>query len=148
MKIDRKNSSCCCSCCSDGTLNPNGIRFGSAEIYSVVDQFNGEVMDSLCVAQRNPKTGDERVVLFLKVSFSCFIMFDHQSMQERTRRSRRRRISDHQRNKEYIFFLWLVVLIQKKRRRRSRRRKLYFFSCMIIHQSIDSFSSSSVGISW
>ncbi len=53
---------------SDGTLNPNGIRFGSAEIYSIVDQFNDEVVDSLCVAQRNPSTGDERVVLFLKVS--------------------------------------------------------------------------------
>ncbi|CAF4456276.1 unnamed protein product, partial [Rotaria magnacalcarata] len=34
---------------SDGTLNPNGIRFGSAEIYSIVDQFKGEVLDSLCV---------------------------------------------------------------------------------------------------
>ncbi|CAF0817572.1 unnamed protein product [Rotaria sordida] len=53
---------------SDGTLNPNGIRFGSAEIYSIVDQFNGEILDSLCVAQRNPSTGDERVILFLKVS--------------------------------------------------------------------------------
>ncbi|CAF3403260.1 unnamed protein product [Rotaria sp. Silwood1] len=53
---------------SDGTLNPNGIRFGSAEIYSVVDQFNGEILDSLCVAQRNPSTGNERVILFLKVS--------------------------------------------------------------------------------
>ncbi len=53
---------------SDGTLNPNGIRFGSAEIYSIVDQFTDEVLDSLCVAQRNPSTGNERVVLFLKVS--------------------------------------------------------------------------------
>lgn len=53
---------------SDGTLNPNGIRFGSSEIYSIVDQFNGEIIDSLCVAQRNPLTSDERVVLFLKVS--------------------------------------------------------------------------------
>ena len=53
---------------SDGTLNPNGIRFGSAEIYSIVDQFNGEIVDSLCVAQRNPVTGNERVILFLKVS--------------------------------------------------------------------------------
>jgi len=52
---------------SDGTLNPNGIRFGSAEIYSIVDQFSGEVTDSLCVAQRNPVSGDERVVLFLKL---------------------------------------------------------------------------------
>ncbi|CAF3632513.1 unnamed protein product, partial [Adineta steineri] len=53
---------------SDGTLNPNGIRFGSAEIYSIVDQFNGEILDSLCVAQRNPTTDDERVILFVKVS--------------------------------------------------------------------------------
>jgi len=52
---------------SDGTLNPHGIRFGSAEIYSIVDQFNGEINDSLCVAQRNPNTSDERVVLFLKL---------------------------------------------------------------------------------
>jgi acyl-coenzyme A synthetase/AMP-(fatty) acid ligase len=55
---------------SDGTLNPNGIRFGSAEIYSVMDQFNSEILDSLCVAQRNPTTGHERVILFLKVSFT------------------------------------------------------------------------------
>ncbi|CAF4647969.1 unnamed protein product [Rotaria socialis] len=53
---------------SDGTLNPNGIRFGSAEIYSIVGQFKGEVLDSLCVAQRNPESGNERVILFLKVS--------------------------------------------------------------------------------
>jgi len=52
---------------SDGTLNPNGIRFGSAEIYSIVDQFSGEILDSLCVAQRNPKTDHERVILFLKL---------------------------------------------------------------------------------
>jgi hypothetical protein len=32
-----------------------------------VDQFNGEILDSLCVAQRNPANGNERVVLFLKV---------------------------------------------------------------------------------
>ena len=38
------------------------------KIYSIVDQFNNEIVDSLCVAQRNPLTGDERVVLFLKVS--------------------------------------------------------------------------------
>ena len=49
---------------------PMVFRFGSAEIYSIVDQFNNEIVDSLCVAQRNPSTGDERVVLFLKVSFA------------------------------------------------------------------------------
>ncbi|CAF0849607.1 unnamed protein product [Didymodactylos carnosus] len=52
---------------SDGTLNPAGIRFGSAEIYSVVEQFE-EIIDSLCVGQRNPNSDDERVLLFVKVS--------------------------------------------------------------------------------
>jgi acetoacetyl-CoA synthetase len=51
---------------SDATLNPNGVRFGSAEIYQVVEQFR-EVMDSVCVAQKNSAETDERVVLFLKL---------------------------------------------------------------------------------
>ncbi|XP_062524013.1 acetoacetyl-CoA synthetase-like [Corticium candelabrum] len=48
----------------DGTLNPNGIRFGSAEIYNIVETFP-EVQDSLCVAQLIEL--EERVVLFLKM---------------------------------------------------------------------------------
>ncbi|CAG8558428.1 12528_t:CDS:2 [Ambispora gerdemannii] len=49
---------------SDGTLNPGGIRFGSAEIYNIVESFP-QVQDSLVVGQ---KIGDdERVVLFLKM---------------------------------------------------------------------------------
>ncbi|XP_053443770.1 acetoacetyl-CoA synthetase isoform X1 [Nycticebus coucang] len=51
---------------SDGTLNPNGVRFGSSEIYNIVEAFE-EVMDSLCVPQQN-KNGEERVVLFLKMA--------------------------------------------------------------------------------
>ena len=52
---------------SDGTLNPNGVRFGSAEIYSIVETFD-EIEDSLCVGQRAPnKTNEERVILFLKM---------------------------------------------------------------------------------
>lgn len=66
-----KENNSTCNWFSDGTLNPNGIRFGSAEIYSIVDQFNGEILDSLCVAQRNPTNGNDRVVLFLKVSGTC-----------------------------------------------------------------------------
>ena len=34
---------------SDGTLNPNGVRFGSAEIYNIVEHFS-EIADSLCVS--------------------------------------------------------------------------------------------------
>ncbi len=50
---------------SDGTLNPNGVRFGSAEIYSILETIP-EVDDSLCVGQRSPTTHEERVLLFLK----------------------------------------------------------------------------------
>ena len=28
-----------CSLCSDGTLNPSGVRFGSAEIYNIGKKF-------------------------------------------------------------------------------------------------------------
>ncbi|CAG8657940.1 2705_t:CDS:2, partial [Acaulospora morrowiae] len=53
---------------SDATLNPSGIRFGSSEIYNVVDSFE-EIKDSLAVGQ---KIGDdERVVLFLKMVDDC-----------------------------------------------------------------------------
>jgi len=51
---------------SDGTLNPAGVRFGSAEIYNIVDQFQ-EIADSLCVGQRNLDGSEERVLLFLKM---------------------------------------------------------------------------------
>uniref|UniRef100_A0A673HLZ0 Acetoacetyl-CoA synthetase n=1 Tax=Sinocyclocheilus rhinocerous TaxID=307959 RepID=A0A673HLZ0_9TELE len=50
---------------SDGTLNPNGVRFGSSEIYNIVEAFE-EVSDSLCVPQYN-SDGEERVILFLKM---------------------------------------------------------------------------------
>ncbi|KAG5351383.1 hypothetical protein C0989_006714 [Termitomyces sp. Mn162] len=51
----------------DGVLNPSGVRFGSGEIYSVMEQFNGSIVDSLCVGQRRPQDPDERVLLFLKM---------------------------------------------------------------------------------
>ncbi|XP_072033064.1 acetoacetyl-CoA synthetase-like [Amphiura filiformis] len=50
---------------SDGTLNPSGVRFGSADIYNVVEDFK-EIQDSLCVPQRNVHS-EERVILFLKM---------------------------------------------------------------------------------
>ncbi len=52
---------------SDGTLNPSGIRFGSADIYNAIESLE-EIEDSLCVGQKNPHMPeDERVVLFLKL---------------------------------------------------------------------------------
>lgn len=51
---------------ADGVLNPSGVRFGSAEIYSVIERyFVDKVQDSLCVGQRRPQDEDESVMLFL-----------------------------------------------------------------------------------
>lgn len=51
---------------ADGVLNPSGVRFGSAEIYRVIEgQFSQEIADSICVGQRRPTDTDERVMLFL-----------------------------------------------------------------------------------
>jgi acetoacetyl-CoA synthetase len=50
---------------ADGVLNPSGVRFGSAEIYGVLEsgRFPG-IADSICVGQRRPKDDDETVMLF------------------------------------------------------------------------------------
>ena len=51
---------------SDGVLNPSGVRFGSADIYAVLERcFPADVAESLCVGQRRPRDADERVLLFL-----------------------------------------------------------------------------------
>jgi acetoacetyl-CoA synthetase len=50
---------------ADGVLNPSGVRFGSAEIYNVVEQYFPQVQDSICVGQRRPNDHDETVLLFL-----------------------------------------------------------------------------------
>lgn len=51
---------------ADGVLNPSGVRFGSAEIYSVLEShFSADVADSICVGQRRPQDADETVLLFL-----------------------------------------------------------------------------------
>ena len=50
---------------ADGVLNPSGVRFGSAEIYSVIDAGFPMVSDAICVGQRRKGDEDERVMLFL-----------------------------------------------------------------------------------
>lgn len=52
---------------SDGVLNPSGVRFGSGEIYTVLEQFSSVLDDSLCIGQRRPHDTDERVLLFVKM---------------------------------------------------------------------------------
>ena len=49
---------------SDATLNPGGVRIGTAEIYRQVEQV-GEVLDCVAVGQR--WHDDERVILFVKL---------------------------------------------------------------------------------
>ena len=49
---------------SDATLNPGGVRIGTAEIYRQVENLD-EVLESLCVGQQ--WDDDERVVLFVKL---------------------------------------------------------------------------------
>ncbi|OBS10437.1 Acetoacetyl-CoA synthetase [Acidihalobacter prosperus] len=49
---------------SDATLNPGGVRIGTAEIYRQVEQIP-EVLESIAVGQ--PWRGDERIVLFVRL---------------------------------------------------------------------------------
>jgi len=53
---------------SDATLNPGGVRIGTAEIYRQVEQLP-EVVESLVIGQDWPpgESGDARVVLFVKL---------------------------------------------------------------------------------
>ena len=50
---------------SDATLNPGGVRIGTAEIYRVVENMD-EIEDSVVIGQ--PYDGDERVILFVKLN--------------------------------------------------------------------------------
>jgi acetoacetyl-CoA synthetase len=53
---------------SDATLNPGGVRIGTAEIYRQVEQLP-EILESLVIGQDWPPgdVGDVRVVLFVKL---------------------------------------------------------------------------------
>jgi len=49
---------------SDATLNPGGVRIGTAEIYRQVEKLD-EVVESICIGQNHD--GDVRVVLFVRL---------------------------------------------------------------------------------
>jgi acetoacetyl-CoA synthetase len=53
---------------SDATLNPGGVRIGTAEIYRQVEELP-EVLESIAIGQRigPPEGADERVVLFVRL---------------------------------------------------------------------------------
>jgi acetoacetyl-CoA synthetase len=50
---------------SDATLNPQGVRIGTAEIYAVTDTID-EIEDAVVVGRK--EDGDEVVVLFVKLN--------------------------------------------------------------------------------
>jgi len=50
---------------SDATLNPGGVRIGTAEIYNQVEQLT-EILEAICIGQ--DWDGDVRVVLFVRLA--------------------------------------------------------------------------------
>jgi acetoacetyl-CoA synthetase len=51
---------------SDATLNPGGVRIGTAEIYREVERF-AEIAEAIVVGQDTPD-GDQRIVLFVRLA--------------------------------------------------------------------------------
>lgn len=49
---------------SDATLNPGGVRIGTAEIYNQVEQLP-EIVEAICIGQNF--SGDVRVILFVRM---------------------------------------------------------------------------------
>jgi len=66
---------------SDATLNPGGVRIGTAEIYRQVESLD-EVLESICVSQ--DWEGDVRVVLFVRLREGLQLDED---LQERIRKT-------------------------------------------------------------
>jgi acetoacetyl-CoA synthetase len=75
---------------SDATLNPAGVRIGTAEIYRQVEQLP-EVVESVAVGQEVPG-GDVRVVLFVRLREG--VVLDDE-LRERIRRQIRDNTSPH-----------------------------------------------------
>ncbi|KIJ56671.1 hypothetical protein M422DRAFT_149201 [Sphaerobolus stellatus SS14] len=87
---------------SDGVLNPGGVRFGSSEIYDVLEHYFAEsvpginpahiVHDALAVGQSIHDGTDERVILFVKLGSGAQVTQEfHRAIrtQIRTKRSPR-----------------------------------------------------------
>jgi acetoacetyl-CoA synthetase len=76
---------------SDATLNPGGVRIGTAEIYRVVERIE-EVEESVAIGQLWPpdKPTDTRVVLFVKMKNNQAV---DQALQDRIRTDIKRHAS-------------------------------------------------------
>jgi acetoacetyl-CoA synthetase len=78
---------------SDATLNPGGVRIGTAEIYRQVEAID-EVMESLVIGQRigSGATADVRVVLFVRLREGLEL---DEALRDRIRRRIRSGASPH-----------------------------------------------------
>ena len=52
---------------ADATLNPGGVRIGTAEIYRVVESMP-EILEALAVGQKIDDDDDERILLFVRLA--------------------------------------------------------------------------------
>ncbi|HET7248563.1 MAG TPA: acetoacetate--CoA ligase [Gemmatimonadales bacterium] len=75
---------------SDATLNPGGVRIGTAELYRVVEN-QSEVLESLAIGH-DTGTGDIRIVLFVKLRDGLRL---DDTLAERIRRRLREEASPH-----------------------------------------------------
>ena len=78
---------------SDATLNPGGVRIGTAEIYRQVEQLP-EIVESLVVGQELPNdaSGDVRIVLFVRLVPGVALT---PALQEKIRSQIRRNATPH-----------------------------------------------------
>ena len=79
---------------SDATLNPGGVRIGTAEIYRQVEQMP-EVLESLAIDQVRPirnGVGDSRIVLFVRLHDGLLLT---DALRERLQRRIRDNLSPH-----------------------------------------------------
>jgi acetoacetyl-CoA synthetase len=72
---------------SDATLNPGGVRIGTAEIYAEVEQIP-EIVEAICIGQ--DWDGDVRIVLFVRLKEGTVL---DEALRERIRRTIRAGLS-------------------------------------------------------
>lgn len=75
---------------SDATLNPGGVRIGTAEIYRQVEQLE-EILESLVIGQE--WEGDMRIVLFVRLRDPQAVL--DQALEDRIRQQIRANTSPH-----------------------------------------------------
>jgi acetoacetyl-CoA synthetase len=85
---------------SDATLNPGGVRIGTAEIYRQVEQLP-EIVESIVVGQElgSDSSGDVRIVLFVRLRDGAVL---DDALREKIRRQIRDNASPHHVPKKVI----------------------------------------------